>query len=127
MNIAIIGSRSICNEEAYRMLKNEIAVLNPTTIISGGSKGVGEMAETIANRNGYDLETILPEWEKYGKQAAVIRNQAIIKKADYVLAVWDGKSKGTMNEITLAKRLKKPLKVIAWQGQRKSEEQLSLL
>ena len=43
------------------------------------------------------------EWKKYGKRAGYIRNHDIIKNSDHVVAFWDGKSRGTLHSIELAR------------------------
>lgn len=44
------------------------------------------------------------DWERYGRSAGMIRNREMINAADEVLALWDGKSKGTGQAIALSKR-----------------------
>jgi len=53
------------------------------------------------------ITKLIPEWEKYGRGAGMIRNRDMIKGADYVVAFWDGKFPGTKNSINLAERLEK--------------------
>ena len=115
MKIAIVGSRNwkhmdfscdiICdllhgreNEENFY-------------IISGGAIGIDTQAEILAKK--YHIETIIikPEWNKYGKSAGFIRNKLIINEADYIIAFWDGKSKGTKHDIDLAIESKKPIDI----------------
>jgi hypothetical protein len=126
MKLAILGSRTLTAETVKKQLQTEIEKLQPTELISGGSEGIGALLREIATEMSLNLNEIYPEWAKYGKQAAVIRNHEIIKTADKVLAIWDGKSKGTQHEIGLAQKYNKPLKIIAWQ-QKQESEQLSLL
>lgn len=59
-----------------------------------------------------EIEEILPEWDKYGKRAAFIRNERIVKLADVVLAFWDGQSNGTRDALKWAKKYKKPSFVV---------------
>jgi len=54
----------------------------------------------------------LPDWDKYRKSAGFIRNQQIIDACTFVLAFWDGKSKGTKDTIDKARKAKKPTFII---------------
>jgi hypothetical protein len=97
--------------------------------VSGGAEGADTLGkkwvdnynnsidpETVgAELYGYSLieiEVIKPEWDKYGKRAAFIRNEKIIMLADVVLAFWDGQSNGTRDALKWAKKYKKPSLVV---------------
>lgn len=115
MKTAIIGSRSI---EDYALLLQAIEGMTITEVISGGAAGVDKMAERYAKEQGLPLTIIRPDWRK-GKEAGPMRNQKIVELADQVLALWDGRSKGTTDTIRRTKKAGKPLKVlqIATKGQ----------
>ena len=107
MKLAVVGSRGI----------REIALAPhiPTgteEIISGGAVGVDACAAAYARENGLRLTEILPQYERYGRAAPIIRNRAIVEQADAVLVFWDGRSKGTQSVIAYAKKLGKPITVI---------------
>ena len=51
------------------------------------------------------------DWKQHGKAAGMIRNAEMVRAADWVVAFWDGKSKGTKNTIDTALRLGKRLEV----------------
>ena len=90
MRVAVIGSRSLTVSEIGKYLPP-----NTTEIVSGGAKGVDMSARDYANRHGIKLVEFLPDYNKYGKLAPLKRNLQIIDYADYLLAFWDGKSRGT--------------------------------
>lgn len=102
MRAAIIGSRTINPE-----IKLEFT---PSQIISGGAIGVDMKAKQYAIHNNIPLIEILPDYEKYGKIAPIIRNKEIVNNCDIVIAYWDGISKGTKMVIDYAN--KKGIKVI---------------
>ena len=81
------------------------------TIISGGCRGTDKLGERYAKERGYKLEVFTAEWDKLGKKAGVIRNEEMVISADYVIAFWDGESRGTYNLLTLAKRYGKPFRL----------------
>ena len=90
MKIAIIGSRNLTAENLGEYLPPEC-----TEIVSGGAKGIDSCAADYARTNGLILTEFLPDYQKYGRGAPLIRNKQIVDYADLVIAFWDGKSKGT--------------------------------
>lgn len=55
-----------------------------------------------ARRNNVPVEKYPANWDKYGKSAGYIRNEEMAKVADSLLAIWDGKSRGTKHMIDIA-------------------------
>ena len=90
MKVAVIGSRnlSVPNLEKYLPAETD-------EIVSGGAKGVDTSARNYARSHGIKLTEFLPEYDKYGNRAPLVRNIQIIEYADIVLAFWDGQSHGT--------------------------------
>ena len=64
-----------------------------------------------AKANGIKLTEFLPEYAKYGRAAPLKRNLLIIKRADLVLAFWDGVSRGTKYAIDRCKERGVPVTV----------------
>ena len=106
MITAIIGSRNITINNIEKYIPKETSM-----IISGGAKGIDTCAREYAQKNKIPLLEILPEYSLYGKAAPIRRNDEIVKKSDIVLAVWDGKSKGTKYVISLCKKQNKNIEV----------------
>ncbi len=106
MKAAVVGSRGLFVDNIGSYIPEEV-----TEIISGGARGIDECAKVFALKNGLKLKLYLPEYDRYGKAAPLKRNVNIIEEADIVIALWDGKSKGTENSISIAEKLKKPLKI----------------
>lgn len=90
MKVAVIGSRNLIVNDLKRFLPDET-----TEIISGGAKGIDTCAREYAIANGLVLTEFLPEYKNYGKKAPLRRNLQIIDYADFVVAFWDGQSRGT--------------------------------
>lgn len=103
MRIIIAGSRNCQN---YNELLKAIAAsgFKPNVVISGTARGIDRMAERWAIRHNISVERYPANWEKFGKSAGYIRNAQMIKKAEALIALWDGKSKGTENIINLARK-----------------------
>lgn len=86
MKLAVIGSRSI--QKGLNLA--DIMPEGVEEIVTGGAKGVDAFAAEYARINKIPLKVFLPEYEKYGRRAPLVRNCQIVDYADAVLAVWDG-------------------------------------
>ena len=106
MKIAVIGSRNLSVD-----LSPYIPVY-ATTIISGGANGIDRRAAAYAQDNGLELIEFLPDYDQYGRLAPLHRNNEIIDSADMVIAIWDGRSRGTKYVINRCIQLNKKVEVI---------------
>ena len=106
MRVAVIGSRGLHVDHLEDYLPEGV-----TEIVSGGAKGIDTCAKDYALRHGLKLTEFLPEYEKYGRGAPLRRNITIIEYADFVLAFWDGKSRGTKYVIDNCKKRNIPVAV----------------
>ena len=106
MRIAVIGSRGVhsVNIGEFVAMTDEI--------VSGGASGVDACAEKYAKDNGIKITVFLPEYNRYGRGAPIVRNKIIVDYTDKVIAFWDGKSRGTLWVIKYAKATNKPCQVI---------------
>jgi predicted Rossmann fold nucleotide-binding protein DprA/Smf involved in DNA uptake len=107
MKLAIVGSRDITDFDLSPYVDDSVLC-----IVSGGAKGIDTIAAEFAESKGLELIEYLPDYKSFGRSAPIIRNKLIIENADKVLAIWDGKSKGTKNSIDTAKKLNKPLQIV---------------
>jgi predicted Rossmann fold nucleotide-binding protein DprA/Smf involved in DNA uptake len=105
IRIIIAGSRSV-NEQQVReaILRCPWSGL-ASVIVSGTAKGADEYGERWAEEQNLVVHRFPADWEKYGKSAGPIRNKLMAENAEGLIAVWDGKSKGTANMIKLATQL----------------------
>lgn len=105
MRTIIAGSRSITN---YKDIEDAVyfSGILPTIIISGGAKGVDFLGELFSKNHGLPLEVFPAEWEKYGRGAGFKRNALMASKADALIAIWDGSSRGTKHMINIATAMK---------------------
>lgn len=106
MKVAVAGSRDIVIDNL-----NEYLPLDTDEIITGGARGVDDCAKKYAADMGIKYKEFLPDYNKYGRAAPIIRNKHIVEYADIVIAFWNGKSKGTKNTIETAKKLGKSITV----------------
>ena len=96
MKIAIIGSRDSKN------ITSEFIIENLPKSFS----------EIVSAKLGIKFTCFKPNYALYGKMAPIVRNTQIIDYVDYVLAFWNGSSKGTKFVIAQCLNKNKPLKVI---------------
>lgn len=113
INLAIIGGRDFSD---YQLVKSVLAKVKSEiiTIVSGGAIGADTLGAQYANEFGIPLLLFVPEWDKYGKRAAFLRNAQIIDASQAVIAFWDGFSKGTAHSIELAKRNDIPVHIVKY-------------
>lgn len=107
MKLAIIGSRSCPPIDIASHLK-----YIPDTIISGGARGADTYARLFAKEHNLELTEYLPDYDKYGKVAPLIRNKLIVEACDCLIAFWDGRSRGTKFTLDYARECGKPIKIV---------------
>lgn len=105
MKVAIIGSRNLSVDIGLYIPENT------EVIISGGAKGIDSLAEEYADTHNIKKMIFRPNYNKFGRNAPLIRDRVIVNNADLVIAIWDGKSGGTKYTIDYAKKLGKKIKV----------------
>ena len=104
MRIVVSGSRTINDVKAIeRELAREFAVKD--IVVTGGCRGVDQIAYDYARRMFCDTEVHEADWTKHGKAAGPIRNAEMMQDADLLIAFWDGISRGTRNAIDEARKL----------------------
>ena len=106
MRIAIIGSRNLTVDSLQNYVDSN------DEIVSGGAVGIDRCAAEYAKNNGLKLTEFLPEYERYGRAAPIVRNKQIVDYADRVIVFWNGTSKGTLSVIKYAEKVGKPCEVI---------------
>jgi hypothetical protein len=106
MKVAVIGSRGVEVPVAPYIPKE------CTAIISGGARGVDRCAMRYARSKGLEFVEIKPDYRRHGRGAPLRRNNKIVDMADMVVAVWDGKSKGTKYVIEQCSKTGKECRII---------------
>ena len=89
------------------------AIIKGIEIVSGNALGVDKIGEKWGKSLGYKIKLFPANWGRYGKSAGYVRNKEMANYADALIAIWDGKSKGTKHMIDIAK--KKGLKVFVYE------------
>ncbi len=105
MKIAITGSRGITDQEFVDNILNEYKDSCELIIHGGCENSPDVLSEDFAQRNKIKTEIIRPDYNNYPKRYAPIqRNEVIVSKADMLIAVWDGISKGSLSTIKFAEK-----------------------
>ena len=109
LRVAVVGSRSVTDCKALvRRLDALHALGQVAEVVSGGAAGVDTLAAQWALRHLVPLVELRPDYRAHGAGATHVRNAEIVKRADLVLVVWDGQSKGTLSAARAAARLGRP-------------------
>jgi hypothetical protein len=110
MKVIIAGSRT-------GILANDVfdawiaSGFNITEVVSGCARGVDSDGEYIADQKGIPVRRFPADWDGLGKRAGYIRNAQMAEYADALIAVWDGKSRGTAHMIETMRKLGKQVYV----------------
>ena len=99
MKLLIVGSRSIRDFDLSPHVPEGVEV-----IISGGANGIDTLAEEYADRNRISKMILRPDYARYGKGAPLKRNEEMVRRADVVLVIWDGVSRGTKYTVDYAEK-----------------------
>ena len=107
----VVGSRVMNNYYiVYTYLKQYIP--KDAIIVTGGAKGVDMLAEVYAEMNGHPCEVYEAQWDRFGKEAGMIRNIEMIRNSDHVIAFWDGSSPGTKQMIEESRKRNRNVVVV---------------
>ena len=115
--LAVVGSRVISDRpmvsaEIDRWIHDNGIDRTKLGIVSGGARGVDSCAADYARKHKLKLHEFRADWAKHGRGAGFMRNHDIIKASTHVLAIWDGKSKGTKHSMGLAEKYGKDLSTV---------------
>jgi hypothetical protein len=103
MRVIIAGCRDIYD---YNEVLNAVvdSNFNIQAVVSGGAPGVDALGEKYAVAADVPLHIYMANWAEHGRAAGPIRNRKMAENADALIAVWDGKSRGTKNMIETAQK-----------------------
>lgn len=114
--VIVAGSRTVRD---YQTVKDGITLGEyflelkpPYQIVSGKAKGPDTFGERYAKEElGTKTLDFPANWEDNGWDAGFIRNEEMAQVADALIAIWDGKSKGTADMIARMVSYRKPVYV----------------
>src|SRR5574343_54714 len=108
MKTIIAGGREITD---YTAVHQAVLFSNfeITEVVSGKAAGVDTLGEQWAIAHNIPIKEFPANWAQYHKAAGAIRNRQMGDYAEALIAVWNGKFRGTKHLIEYA--TKKGLKV----------------
>lgn len=104
--VIIAGSRDFTDYNFLREKCDQILsnVKYEIWIISGCHKGADSLGEQYAQERGYYLVEFPADWNLYGKQAGVIRNQEMADEADALIVFIKNHSRGSLDMLRRAEQ-----------------------
>lgn len=106
MKLIVAGSRGITDYATVRqaIIDSGLWSLHKHTleIVCGMARGVDLLGLEFAKSNSLKWHEFPADWNKYGKRAGYLRNIQMGEFSDGVVAIWDGKSRGTKQMIDWA-------------------------
>ncbi|NVO29685.1 SLOG family protein [Hymenobacter lapidiphilus] len=112
--IAVVGSRDLAHCPALLARLDALHGADEVAaVVSGGARGVDELAAGWARRNRVPMTEYRPDYRAHGPAAPLVRNGQLVAAADLVLVCWDGVSRGTLDAARRAARLGKPMEWLA--------------
>lgn len=111
MRVIIAGSRHLTISDDDLTKAMELGGFTPTEIVSGTARGIDRCGEEWAKARGIKLRLFPAHWNEEGKVAGFLRNKRMAQYANALVAVWDGKSRGTKHMIETMERANKPVQV----------------
>lgn len=116
--VIVAGSRSFNDLSLmYDKLDYYLQKQDEVLIIHGGANGADKCAAMYAKDRNIETRVFLPDWNKHGKKAGILRNIAMFEYASQFqnrgcVVFWDSKSKGTKNDIELSEKYNVPLRIV---------------
>ncbi len=111
MKVIIAGSRSIDDMSLLEEAVEQFGRDKITTVVCGMARGADLLGKEWAEHNAIDIVRFPADWS-LGKRAGFVRNEQMGRFADALIALWDGKSRGTAHMIRTMKALRKPVLVL---------------
>jgi hypothetical protein len=115
MRVLVCGGRDFLRGDIVDEELNLIDRNDPiSAIIEGGARGADMYAASWANRHDVENIRFHADWNKYGKQAGILRNIKMLEEGnpDLVLGFPTRKSKGTWHMLQIAHAEGVKIKVI---------------
>lgn len=128
MNVIVCGSRKVYDKELFKHVYTNFEAefdslmargMFPDLIVHGDCPNSPDLwGAEFAEREGIRVEAYPANWEGLGKHAGHFRNAMMAKYVGMLpdpnlcIAVWDGKSPGTLNMIKEAVKKQIPVNII---------------
>lgn len=113
MKTIIAGSRKADISMTRFMEIIDLSGIPITEVVSGNSGNIDKLGEKWGLALRLPVTQFNAAWQTYGSSAGPRRNRQMAEYAEALIAIWDGKSRGTLNMIKEA--TKRELKVYVMQ------------
>ena len=104
MKTIIAGSRNLYPTHTQIDAAVAASGFTITEEVSGTAPGVDRCGEQWAAAREIPIASFPANWALHGRSAGYKRNAEMAAYAEALIAFWDGKSKGTLHMIDLAKK-----------------------
>ena len=97
----ICGGRDFADNEVFNSAMGDLIRLKgvPGDVVQGGASGADDMAKAWADRHAIGSWTVPADWQKHGRAAGPIRNQAMLDKYAVALVVAFPGGRGTADMV----------------------------
>lgn len=114
--VIVAGGRDFADRDfLYQKLDHLLSQMEGEIIIvSGGASGADALGELYALERGLKKEVFRARWSELGKGAGPARNQEMAEHATHAVCFWDGRSRGTKDMISRAKKQGLKLRVVMY-------------
>lgn len=106
LRVLVCGSRSlrvsaltVAEVVSLARLHGQVGLL-----VSGGAPGVDRVVPEVAEMMGCPSVVVRPDYARYGGRAPLVRDREMVGMVDVVIALWDGRSRGTAYTVACARR-----------------------
>jgi hypothetical protein len=121
MKVIIAGSRNIIDYGVHYVIEAvKESGFKITEEVCGMARGIDWCGKIWAEANEIPVKKFPANWKRYGKAAGPIRNKEMMEYADALIAIWDEKSRGTLDMINQMRAANKPVYVKIIKGTNKN-------
>ena len=112
MRYIVAGSRNFQNYGLMEETLNSLNLSPDDEIVCGDARGADLLGAQYGTQYKIPVIHFPADWNRYGKAAGHIRNAEMAEYGDFLVAFWNGTSRGTANMIQAMKRKGKHGKVV---------------
>lgn len=107
MTVVIAGCRHISGQRGGSLVAEAIDKSGWSgeidKVLHGGAPGIDSAVHAVCSPL-WPVVVFPAEWHVHGRAAGPVRNELMARSADALIAIWDGKSRGTASMINAAKK-----------------------
>lgn len=112
MKIGIVGGRDFDDNDLFLTNVEPLVELITEVVTGDCPTGADRLAEVFAVAYDLPYTKHTAEWKRFGNAAGPMRNTKVVASCEFLLAFWDGKSKGTEDTINKAKKAGLKVKIV---------------